>query len=256
MKASGSVINQQIEKLVLFDKYSFDERLRAFLLFWAFLKKDEEIKLIKTMSNLYFFVIKLMSEDKEITKDQKIEIANLLINSTKFEYLDVEFEPWERNSHCYFSADVVRFLLSYEPKSNIMRDRASLNKAREFFNRTSGFGTDWSYSEKGFSNIWLKNKRLCVFHFLNKYQYNNDFNIDIRSSDSLRNIEKILKNEIYFRDFFGKYLWTFNKLRQACDPQTFKTVKSFKFPASVSPIPVVTARLSPQQRELMTRYPF
>lgn len=263
MRIPRKFIEDQIKTLADPDKSSFDNKLLAFLKFWAFLKiidrnlsSCEILSAINMMSEVCFYIYKMrsLSGDDILRHEDAVNIANILVKTTQYSYLDTQFDRWESDSFAYLGADIIRFLISYEPESDHLKDRASINKARFFFNMTGGFGRKWSYSKKGFNDRWMSIKEISIFTYVSSHQSGDCFNVDLSDPKSILKIRMMIEDRSFFQIFFGKTLWAYNALRKRCDPQLFNGYKFPKMPPTIVEVPNRNASLTKAQKTTMADY--
>jgi hypothetical protein len=99
-------------------------------------------------------------------------------------------------------ADIVRFLISYNPNSDRFRDQAGIKKAHFFFVVTKGFGVDQSFSWRRFSTIWGEFKGVAAFIYVNEYHFKRQLEFDPASADFFDRIEQLLRDQAGLLRFF------------------------------------------------------
>jgi hypothetical protein len=166
-----------------------------------------------------------------------------------FHFIDFAAEGFTRTV-----ADIVRFLISYNPDSDRFRDQASVKKAHFFFCSTSGFGVDHPLSWRRFSTIWGEFKGVAAFIYVNEYHFKRQMIFDPASPDFFDRIQQLLGDRIGLLRFFRQSLFVSNELVRRLDKRTWGTHDIPRFPRSVTPLAVANAPIDHESMRKMGQY--
>jgi hypothetical protein len=134
---------------------------------------------------------------RSLTRNEQCELlmefanpVNLIDMCLSERVFGFHFNDFGDESFTRTVADIVRFLISYNPASDRFKDQASIKKAHFFFCSTPGFGKDHNFSWKRFSTIWGEFKGVSAFIYVNEYHFKRQLIFDPASSDFFERIEK------------------------------------------------------------------
>ena len=132
-------------------------------------------------------------------------------------------------------ADIVRFLISYDPGNTRFRDQASVKKAHFFFANTRGFAKNQDLSWRRFSTIWGEFKGVAAFIYVNEYHFKRRMIFDPASPDFFDRIQLLLADRTGLLRFFRQSLFVSNELVRRLDKRTWGTHDIPRFPQSLTP---------------------
>ena len=151
-------------------------------------------------------------------------------------------------------ADIVQFLISFNPDSDRFRDQASVKKAHFFFCTTAGFGTKQSLSWRRFSTIWGEFKGVAAFMYVNEYHFKRQMMFDPASPDFFDHIQRLLGDQTGLLRFFRQSLFVSNELVRRLDKRTWGKQDIPRFPHSLTPLAVANAPIDEKSMRIMSKY--
>ena len=152
-----------------------------------------------------------------------------------------------------YAADIVRFMLSYNPSR--MKDRrksASLGKACEFLNKKRGFpdlippGTKrWRSSDSWHQEVWKAYKRSSPFQFVRYYGPNTRWLFDPTSPRLLEDVRALSEQRDEVKAFFSHVAWVQARLMERIDRRSMTRDDFFPCPTRSYPSRARSPRLLP-----------
>lgn len=155
-------------------------------------------------------------------------------------------------NHCRYTADLVRFLVTFQTKSLDRRKRASLGKACEFINKHGGFvGGNFGFEKKswcsisGHQLIWRDYKRTAAFQCVRFHSSKFDWYLDPRQPNFLDRLTETVDGRTELIRFFGESLDVLQRVRAVIDERAMTADDFIALPANLAPVncrlPAMTA---------------
>lgn len=219
-----------------------------------------------------FFVVlnriwaKIRSEENEIDPSilkefyNPSEISNILDRhwiAIPYKWQKHEFESYNEIDYV---ADIVRFMLSYNPPTKDKRLQASLGRAYDFINKHGGFdrpkklARSYKLSPATHQQHWRMLKRSASFQFVRSWGNSLNWYIDPTSEEFLNVISDTAKNRDDLAMYFGKVLWTQQKLLERIDPRSMGEDDFVELPASLKPVAVNVPKFPKRGYEALKDY--
>ncbi|WP_267427850.1 hypothetical protein [Methylobacterium sp. GC_Met_2] len=148
-------------------------------------------------------------------------------------------------NNCNYTADVVRFLLTFKPKSEDKRKRASLGKAWEFINKHGGFvrgnfgrdRKDWC-SISNHQVLWRRYKRSAPLQCARFHGAKFDWYLDPRQPDFFQRLSATAARKQELKTFFSAALHFQLELKAIIDRRSMAANDFFQFPDMLTPLDV------------------
>lgn len=145
-------------------------------------------------------------------------------------------------NHCRYTADIIRFLLTFRSKDPDKRKRASLGKAWEFINKHGGFvGGHFGFGKKawcsvsGHQLIWRDYKRSAPFQCVRFHDSKLDWYLDPCQPDFLDRLTATAARDEDLTMFFREALDVQERLRAVIDGRAMSAEDFFLFPSTLKP---------------------
>jgi hypothetical protein len=204
-----------------------------------------------SLSSLGRELLKTQQTDILLKFANPAEIIKLCLSENIFQF---HFYDYGDDSSRRTIADIVRFLISYNPDTTHSRDQASVKKAHYFFRETSGFGVDQGFSWRRFCVIWSEFKAVSAFIYVDEYHFRRQLMLDPASEVFFDRVEHILQNQTDLIRFFRQSLYVWNELTRRLDKRTWPAGDRPHFPRSMKPFPVTNAPIDKQAMRIMAKY--
>ena len=127
-----------------------------------------------------------------LTKNEQSELLIKFANPVNFidlclsdRIFEFHFQDFGDEGFARTVADIVRFLISYNPESDKFRHQASIKKAHFFLLHHSWIGINQSLSWRRFSTIWGEFKAVATFIYVNEYHFKGQLIFDPTSPEFL-----------------------------------------------------------------------
>ena len=179
------------------------------------------------------------------------------LSSPFFEELD--FNP-VYNDYRY-TADIVRFLLTFKTSSNDKRKQASLGKAAIFLNKHGGFvagrygreTNDWC-AMTGHQSIWRKYKKSAALQFVRFYGTKLEWLLRPHDVDFLERLTALAARRQEIIDFFAKTLDIQDRLRAILDERSLGSNDHLTLPPTLKKLTCRTPAMPASAYSKMTEY--
>jgi hypothetical protein len=199
-------------------------RISAFFDFIGFIRYPEFPRYAVTLANIYdiIYIGELLKNKGKVIIDEVefksiiFECANILKKVLQIKINTVPFIMFGNDDHIV--ALIVRFLLSYRPRTSKITDRPSLRKAF-YFIRSGGYKEQYTMNELKYA--WATLKTVAAFHYVNlRHSRILDFRLhgegfEHRAADLLNDHPRLAR-------FFAESLWVQNRLRAILSPRVFR----------------------------------
>lgn len=143
-------------------------------------------------------------------------------------------------NNCNYTADIVRFMISFKHKGLDKRDAASLSKAWEFINKHGGFGAwklikgDYWTSYSQHQITWRKFKKTSPFQYVRYYQSELSWFLDPRQPDFWDQLISFCENRAILNSYFRKSLFTQMRFKAALDTRSMGPDDWVAFPEGLN----------------------
>lgn len=160
-----------------------------------------------------------------------------------------------------YTADIVRFLLTFKPRSKDKRSKASLGKAMAFINRKGGFPGSGNikrrtreYSDSQHQEIWKVFKKTAAFQFVRYYASEVDWLFDPADPQLMSRVAEMAAKRDRVKAFFARSVWVQARLAEILDRRSMAPEDFFTFPESVEPEPCPLPRIPRGVHAAMSDY--
>jgi len=236
------------------------QRQRALFAFVCHLRWPEKPKTHKLASDIFLvkYIADRFKADQSLAASlviQNVDFSEFISNITSELMFDIDLKVWPpgetRNRTV---ANIVRFLISWEPQSNSKIDAPSINKAFFFVGEHGGYGSSDQMSWKRFSELWGTYKPVCYFTFVNEYFFGRKFFLDPGRPDFAASVDTLLADQAGLERFLSQSLFVLNKLRAVLYRSAWKGVQTPEFPEELEPLPVPIRKPGKEMQAVMARY--
>ncbi|WP_342110902.1 hypothetical protein [Methylobacterium sp. SI9] len=189
-----------------------------------------------------------------------VEISHIIDNhwiAIPYKWQKHEFENYNEIDYI---ADIVRFMLTYNPPTKDRRLQASLGRAYEFINKHGGFDRPKGFiryykpSPATHQQQWKMLKRSASFQFVRSWGSSIDWYIDPQADGFLQRIADIANDRGELIDFFGKVKWTQQKLIERIDPRSMTENDFIELPTNLKPVAVKIPKFPKRGYEALEDY--
>jgi hypothetical protein len=241
-------------------------RPRALFDFIGYMRFPRKRNAIRDASSLCAakYVCEFVSRDERgrtLTRLEQCELLMKFANPVSLidlclseRIFDFHFEDFHDQGFTRTVADIVRFLISYDPGNTRFRDQASVKKAHFFFANTRGFAKNQDLSWRRFSTIWGEFKGVAAFIYVNEYHFKRRMIFDPAPPDFFDRIQLLLADRTGLLRFFRQSLFVSNELVRRLDKRTWGSHDIPRFPQSLTPLAVANAPIDQESMRIMGEY--
>jgi hypothetical protein len=189
-----------------------------------------------------------------------LEISHILDNhwiAIPFKWQKHEFDNY---TEIDYVADIVRFMLSYNPPTKDKRLQASLGRAYDFINKHGGFDRPKEFqrfykpSPATHQQQWKLLKKSASLQFVRSWGSSINWYIDPSSDGFIQQLSEIANNRTDLADFFGKVRWTQQRLLERIDPRSMSADDFVALPANLQPVAVKIPKFPKRGYEALESY--